>query len=109
MGQLLPDLTLSKIGLNSALGAFLRSTFCSHWRSPKEWDRFHRPACCEGPSRSSQLRLAGIGERLWDLRNPSRLNPFNEGLVKKLLGNFVRWFLLFCCRASVEMVIGKVG
>ncbi|TNN65703.1 hypothetical protein EYF80_024107 [Liparis tanakae] len=48
-----------------------------------------------------------MGDRLWALRRPSRLKPFREGLTKKLFGNLVRWFLPFCCRASVERVMGS--
>lgn len=96
------DFAFSNIALNSA-------QVCSKWISPNEWDLFHGPGCWNGPSKSSQLRLAGIGDRLWDLRSPSRLNPFRECLEKKFLGNFVRWFLPFCCRVSLEMVMGRVG
>lgn len=109
LGLLLPNLSPSFVSLSSTLRSFLCSNFCSQCRSPREWERFHGPADCGGPSRSSQLRLAGMGDCLWALRSPSRLNPFREGLMKKFLGNFVRWFLLFCCRASVERVMGSVG
>lgn len=109
MGLLLPDFSPSVIGLTSTFVLFLWSNFCSQCRSPREWERFNSPAGCGGPSRSSQLRLAGMGDRLWPLRSPSKLKPFREGLMNKLLGNFVRWFLLFCCSASVERVMGSVG
>lgn len=109
MGLLLPDLVPSL----SDLSIRLRSPFglqeSSKCRSPKEWERFQVPVCCIGPSRSSQLRLAGIGRCLWALRSPSKLKPFREGLIKKLLGNLGRWFLPFCWRVSVEMVMGRVG
>ena len=107
-GLLLPDLGPSLVSLSSTPRSF-RSKFSSQCRSPREWERFQGPVGCGGPSRSSQLRLAGIGDRLWALRSPSKLKPFREGLMKKLFGNFVRWFLLFCCRASVERVMGRVG
>lgn len=106
LGLLLPDLGPSFASVSSILRSFC-SKFCSHCRSPREWERFKGPVVCGGPSRSSQLRLAGIGDRLWVLRSPSKLKPFRVGLMKKLFGNFVRWFL--CCRASVERVMGRVG
>ena len=108
MGLLLLDLGMSLVGLSTTF----RLPFCSNLspkcRSPREWERFQNPVGCWGPSRSSQLRLAAMVDCLWALRSPSRLKPFSEGL-KKLLGNFVRWFLPFCCRASVEIVMGNVG
>lgn len=100
--------TVSSIeGLCSTLRSPFGSKF--HCKSPKEWERFHGPVACGGPSRSSQLRLAGMGDRLWALRSPSKLNPLREDFMKKPLGNFERWFLPFCCSASVETVMGRVG
>lgn len=104
---LLPDFGASLVSSSSTPRSFF-SELCSHCRSPRECERFQGAVGVGGPSRSSQLRLAGMGERLCALRSPSRLKPFREGLVKKLFGN-LRWFLPFCCRASVERVMGRVG
>lgn len=106
VGLLGPEL-VPLLGLNSRPRA-LCSTLCSQCRSPREWERFQCPVACGGPSRSSQLRLAGMGGRLWAFLSPSRLKPFREGLMKKFLENFVRWLLLLC-RASVDRVMGRVG
>lgn len=43
------------------------------------------------------------------MRRPGRLKPFREGLPNRFLGNLERWFLAFCCKASLETVIGRVG
>ena len=109
MGLLLPNLGASLVGLSTTLGSSFCSEFSSQCRSPREWERFHGPVGPGGPSRSSQLRLAGMGDFLWALRRPNKLKPFREGLMKKGFGNFTRWFLLFCCKASVERVMGSVG
>lgn len=90
MGLLFPDLGM---GLSTRLkSSRFCSKFCSQFRSPREWERFQGPVGGGGASSSSQLRLAGIGDCLWAFRSPRKLKPFREGLTKKPLGNFVRWF-----------------